>query len=73
MSKMGYIDFGDFIEANIRRDIIKETEEQRNAIENGYGYWLDNCGDDIWYCDHCFQKYECGKRLRRGKDGNIHR
>ena len=30
--------------------------------DNGYGYWLDNCGDDEWYCQHCLQP-ECGKRM----------
>ena len=62
---MGYIEFGDVIESAIRRDIKKEAENERIAVEKGYGFWLDNCGDDIWYCDHCYQKSECGKRLRR--------
>lgn len=33
-----------------------------NAQKNGYGYWLDNCGDGEWYCQHCLQP-DCGKRM----------
>ena len=62
---MGYMDFADIMELSIRGSIKQIEEDERNAVDRGYGYWLDNCGDDIWYCDHCFQKYECGKRLKR--------
>lgn len=26
-----------------------------------YSYWIDNCGDDKWYCEHCLQP-DCTKR-----------
>lgn len=47
-------------------DTIEKLKLQREANrldEIGLAYWLDNCGDGKWYCDHCLQKYECGKRI----------
>lgn len=51
-----------------------EELDQLNEIENkiserGFGYWLDNCGDDKWYCEHCLQP-ECGKRMYPKKGTN---
>lgn len=44
---------------------IKNIErDEKNGSKHGYGYWLDNCGDGKWYCDHCYQRHECGKRIR---------
>lgn len=37
--------------------------EADNAGRHGYAYYLDNCGDGKWYCDHCLQRDECGKRI----------
>lgn len=47
--------------------IMSRVHDQNKAnklAEDGYGYWLDNCGDDIWYCEHCLQP-ECGKRMAK--------
>ena len=41
-----------------------EQKKADNLAKSGYGYWLDNCGDDVWYCQHCLQP-ECGKRMAR--------
>ena len=47
-------------------ETIEKTHLQNvsnRLAERDLGYWLDNCGDGKWYCDHCLQKYECGKRI----------
>ena len=47
--------------------IMSRVHDQNKAnklAEDGYDYWLDNCGDDIWYCEHCLQP-ECGKRMAK--------
>ena len=47
--------------------IMSRVHDQNKAnklAEDGYGYWLDNCGDDIWYCEHCLQP-DCGKRMAK--------
>lgn len=43
---------------------IHDQNKANKLAEEGYGYWLDNCGDDIWYCEHCLQP-ECGKRMAK--------
>lgn len=43
---------------------IHDQNKANRLAEEGYGYWLDNCGDDIWYCEHCLQP-ECGKRMAK--------
>ena len=52
----------DPVAGEIRREILKMEEAQKNS---NYGYWLDNCGDGKWYCDHCLQRHECGKRITK--------
>lgn len=44
---------------------LDQLYDRRKAKKyGGFGVWLDNCGDDVWYCNHCYQQNECGKRLR---------
>ena len=38
------------------------TNQEFEISDRGFGYWLDNCGDDKWYCEHCLQP-ECRKRM----------
>ncbi len=46
---------------------IDEIRERGNQKRHpNLGYWLDNCGDDKWYCDNCLQRRECGKRIAYG-------
>ena len=45
----------------------KKKKKMNKLAAKGYGYWLDNCGDEIngdpsYYCKRCLQP-ECGKRL----------
>lgn len=40
-----------------------ERHEYKKKIKKKQ-YWLDNCGDHVWYCQHCDQE-ECGKRMAR--------
>lgn len=42
-------------------ELAKEERKATMLARKGYGYWLDNCGDGTWYCEHCLQP-ECGKR-----------
>ena len=38
--------------------------KNRNRAKNyQYQTWLDHCGEDSWYCHHCSQYRECGKRM----------
>lgn len=63
MLSEGYAELNDFermFEDN-RMKLQRENEKYERLAEQGYGYWLDNCGDDGWYCAHCLQR-ECGKR-----------
>lgn len=46
----------------MEKDMRQGLQPIMNAQRRGYGYWLDNCGDDKWYCQHCLQP-ECGKRM----------
>lgn len=39
----------------------EQRKSDRIFFKGHYGYWLDNCGDESWYCEHCIQP-ECGKR-----------
>lgn len=48
----------------MEREMKKGMQPIMNAQRRGYGYWLDNCGDDKWYCQHCLQP-ECGKRMAK--------
>lgn len=52
-------DYADMM-INMRSDQAKADKLQ----QRGYGYWLDNCGDDVWYCEHCLQP-ECNKRMAK--------
>lgn len=45
----------------LRKELSKEQYRIDRKQSGDYGYWLNNCGDDIWYCQHCLQP-ECGKR-----------
>ena len=51
-------------EQNLILDKIHDQNKANKLAEMDYGYWLDNCGDDIWYCEHCVQP-ECGKRMAK--------
>lgn len=51
-------------EQNLILDKIHDQNKANKLAEMGYGYWLDNCGDDIWYCEHCLQS-DCGKRMAK--------
>ena len=63
MIKEGYAQMDDF-----EREMLDNEEQNRRHLEryNGtsYGYYLDNCGDGEWYCEHCLQP-DCGKRLAK--------
>lgn len=48
-------------EYKFRNQLAKEQHLANERAKAGYGYWLDNCGDGAWYCEHCLQP-ECGKR-----------
>lgn len=50
-------------EREIQMALIYDRAQAERMAENGRGVgcWLDNCGDDEWYCRHCFQQ-ECEKR-----------
>ena len=55
----------------IARDFWEEEQAKKKALQpilnaqkSGYGYWLDNCGDGEWYCQHCLQP-ECLKRMAK--------
>jgi len=51
------------------RDFILSVKQDERRVEKmarrGFGYWLDNCGDDEWYCKHCLQP-GCLKRKSYG-------
>ena len=49
-------------DTRIQMKIDQARENKLNKV--GYGYWLDNCGDDVWYCQHCLQP-ECDKRMAK--------
>ena len=51
-------------EQNLILDKIHDQNKYDRLASMGYGYWLDNCGDDIWYCEHCLQP-ECCKRMAK--------
>lgn len=51
-------------EQNLILDKIHDQNKSNKLASMGYGYWLDNCGDDIWYCEHCLQP-DCGKRMAK--------
>lgn len=48
-------------EYKFRNQLAKEQHLSNERAKADYGYWLDNCGDEAWYCKHCLQP-ECGKR-----------
>lgn len=52
-------------ERDFRLSISHDRKWMKKAERNGFGYWLDNCGDDEWYCKHCLQP-ECEKRKHYG-------
>lgn len=63
--------FDDMMDDPIAKMFWEEEQERRKALQpildaqkRGYGYWLDNCGDSEWYCQHCLQP-ECGKRMAK--------
>lgn len=45
--------------------VMRDERQAERRAKSGFGYWLDNCGDDEWYCKHCLQP-ECGKRKSYG-------
>lgn len=51
------------IERDIQMALIYDRARADKVAAHGHGlgYWLDNCGDDEWYCRHCLQK-DCEKR-----------
>lgn len=48
-------------EYKLKAELSKEQYHTNKKQSDNFGYWLDNCGDGIWYCQHCLQP-ECGKR-----------
>lgn len=52
------------IEYNFIVGKIHDQNKSDKLTTMGYGYWLDNCGDGVWYCEHCLQP-ECGKRMAK--------
>ena len=43
-----------------------DQNRTNNLTEKGYGYWLDNCGEEVdgdpyYFCKRCLQP-ECNKR-----------
>jgi len=59
------MDSGDVVAINEQKIREQMAEDQKNADafdKRSYGYYLDNCGDGEWYCQHCLQP-ECGKRM----------
>ena len=53
-------------EFELNSEIAKELTVMNKLAENGYGYYSDNCydevdGDTTYYCKRCLQP-ECGKR-----------
>lgn len=59
----GYAELDDFerMFEEERMEMQRQNEKYDKLAESGFGVWLDNCGDDDWYCAHCLQR-ECGKR-----------
>lgn len=53
-------------EYNFKIDLLKSQKKADRLQSNDFGYWLDNCGDDKWYCEHCLQP-ECSKRIAECK------
>ena len=48
-------------EVKFRQGLARDQHREDRKQSNDFGYWLDNCGDGVWYCQHCLQP-ECGKR-----------
>lgn len=46
-------------EYNFRQELSREQHQIDKKQSGDFGYWLDNCGDDIWYCKHCLQPKYC--------------
>ena len=55
-------------ELDRRIEIIQQNALSKRLSSRDYGYYLDNCGDGKWYCDHCLQRHDCGKRITTGPD-----
>lgn len=53
-------------EHDFKVDLAMQQKRADQLQSNHFGYWLDNCGDDKWYCEHCLQP-DCGKRLAKSK------
>lgn len=53
-------------EQNWVLDRLRNQKKSDKLESMGYGYYLDNCGDDVWYCQHCIQP-ECGKHMAECK------
>lgn len=60
------------IEYNFIVDKIHDQNKANKLAEAGYGYWLDNCGDGVWYCEHCLQP-DCNKRMAQRKPFIFHK
>lgn len=50
--------------ADLRISMSLDQAKADKLQQGGYGYWLDNCGDGVWYCEHCLQP-ECNKRMAK--------
>lgn len=46
---------------NYQRKSNYEFNKLFSKQRDEFGYWLDNCGDNEWYCKHCLQP-ECENR-----------
>lgn len=56
-------------EYKLRQEFFSEQRKTERLSAHGYGYYLDNCwdevdGDSSYYCKRCLQP-ECCKRLAR--------
>lgn len=43
------------LEQDFLLSISYDKKRIERAAKHGFGYYLDNCGDDVWYCMHCLQ------------------
>ena len=53
-------------EFDLRMELKQQQLEVDKSQYGDFGYWTDNCGDDLWYCEHCIQP-ECCKRMAKCK------
>ena len=58
-------------EYKLKQELSKEQKTMDKLVARGYGYYLDNCydevdGDPSYYCKLCLQP-ECDKRLAKSR------